>query len=1014
MAENILIEFTTDTSGLEPAVDQLEKLGTIDKQSAAAFRATNAELAKRQTTLKATAAATAQSATTTKKSIDDVDKAVNKLTQDFVEGFQEGVTEALKEAGVSAEEFSDAIKKGGTEIDKSSQTIKQRQKEILEQLAQMKLRGEENTQEYKALVKEGGNLRDVMGDVAQEVNNVASDTSAFDGLIGVAQGVTGGFATAAAATAIFGEQGEELGETLLKVNSYMAALQGLQQIQTVLQKESTAVTFLQTAGQKIYNVVIGESIGLMAAFRVALAATGVGLLILGIAALVQILDKEEKALARVNAALDANKKNIEADTRAIEDLAEAEIARAEAAGALESDITRIRGKSLQAQRSAIEEQNQLLTEQRDALDSTSEGYFKLNAAIDENNTKVKEIDTKTRIEAINLGKQQREEELKGIADVAAARLAGTIKNSKDELNAAKAAARAKAVVDINAAGQNAAEILRINAELNDQLLELDRNFAQVRQQNRIAGVEAALIAEQQISQAINARQSQAEIDLQKRLIQEKANLELLQEGLTQNQILQIKRTAQAEILRLQKEFNKQSAEESLQDFISANNAQLAAIDITNKEKLQLTIDNIIAQAEIEVQQNQGLSEKIKEINSKRDADIKSARLQSIQQSVEEEIALRAATGGVDTRGDERLLAAQDQIRAAATEREKRAIEERLAVRRLGLQEEINLIDQIGEKELEAGNIRISALNDSFAQGLISYKDYNLQYTQLTDEQAKITEDTEQKKRNAYAKTEEEQRARNKRTLEFAINTAQQTTELLGQLFAQQAERELQRVEEQRTRITELRESGAITEKEEKQRLKRLEIEERRIRTQQARREKALAIFNAVINTAQAVVAALAVGPPQGFIFAAITAALGAAQIALIASKPIPAFGKGKKNAYEGPARVGETGAELIERDGRLYVAPKETIVYLGAKDKVFNPEETKAILEKPGLHASRVDTLHAEAKINGEKIDYDKLGRAVGKNIPQFGLNIDSNGFNEWLKTATSFNKYLNKRRGYK
>lgn len=1012
--QQILVEFVVDDTGLKPAEDRLEALGVIDKKTAAAFKATNAELQKRQQAMNATAKASQQSAAATKKSIDDVDKAVKTFTQDFVEGFQEGVQAELKAAGVSAEEFAAALKTGQTEVSKSTDSLRGRLRQLTQQMALMKLEGQDNTEEYKRLAQEAGNLKDAMADANQEVKNFGSDTGNIDGLISAAQGVAGAFAIGQGAIGLFGEEGEELQETLLKVNSAMAILQGLQQVQTVLQKESAAATFLQTAGQKIYNVVIGESIGLMAAFRVALAATGVGLLILGIAALVNILEEQEKQLEKVNAALDANKNAIEADTKAIEDLAEVEQARAEAAGAAESDLIKIRGNSLLQQRRAIEEARDRAIAERDALDSTSEGWFRLNAAIEENNARIKEIDSKTQIEAIDLARQVREEELQAIADATAARLASTVKNSKAELDAAKAAARAKAAVDINAAGQNAAEVLRIQAELNDQVRDLDRQFAQVRQQDRIAGIEAALIAEQQISQAINERQSQAEIDLQKRLIQEKANLDLLQEGLTQNQILEIKKRAQAEILKVQKDFNKQASQDALSDFIDSNNAQLAQVDLTNKEKLDLTIDNIIAQAEIEVQQNEGLSEKIKAINAKRDADIRAARLESIRQTVEEEIAFRTATGGVDTRADEKLLAAQDQIRSASTEREKRAIEERLAVRRLGLNEELALIDQIADRELSNIDLRVDALNKSFEEGLIGYKDYNIQYEQLTDQQADITEGAEQKKRDSVAQTEEAARASQRRILEFTINSALQTADLLGQLFDQQAERELNRIEEQKTRIAELRESGAITEKEERQRLKRLETEERAIKRRQAQQQKALAIFNAVVNTAQAVVAALAVGPPQGFILAAITAALGAAQIALIAARPIPAFRKGKKDSYQGPGIVGEAGAELIEKDGQLFVAPKKTIVWLGAKDKVFNPQETASMLEKTGLKAQNIEHLYNHESTSSIHIDYDKLGKAVGKNIPQFGLNVDSQGFTEWVRHAQSFEKYLNSRRGYK
>jgi hypothetical protein len=1013
MAENIIIEFTADTAGLEPAVDQLERLGTIDKQAAAAFKATNAELAKKSQVINKNAQAAQQENQKTKATIADVTKSIQNLTETLVTEFA-SLKEVLTSLAAEGKKFGDDTEGGTNKAGKAADSLKGKLRQLTQQLALMKLEGKDNTKEYKRLAQEAGNLQDAIADANQEVKNFGSDTGNIDGLISAAQGVAGAFAIGQGAIGLFGEEGEELQETLLKVNSAMAILQGLQQVQTVLQKESAAATFLQTAGQKIYNVVIGESIGLMAAFRIALAATGVGLLILGIAALVQILEQQEKQLERVNAALDANKNAIDSDRKAIEDLAEAEIARAEAAGSLESDIIRIRGRSLLQQRGSIVEQNKILVQQRDALDKTSEGYFKLNAAIESNNDLIKGIDQNLQLEGINLAKQRREEELRSIADIAAARLASTVKNSKAELDAAKAAARAKAAVDINAAGQNAAEILRIQSELNDQLRDLDRQFAVVRQQDRIAAIEAALIAEQQISQAINARQSQVEIDLQKRLIQQQANLELLQEGLTQNQILQIKKEAQSKILRLQKDFNKQASEEALQDFISANNAQLAAIDLTNKERLDLTIDNIIAQAEIEVQQNEGLSQKIKEINAKRDADIKAARLASIQQLADQEIEVQTIVQAATVRQQEKELAAQDEIRQAQTEAEIRSIEERLGIRRLTLAQEFQLIDDLANKDLESINIRLKALNDSFEQGLISFRQYNTEYNKLTDEQAKVVENAEQRKRDAEKKTEDERKERNKRIVSFSIDAARQNLEFLTELFQQQADREQAHIEGQRKLIDEQRKAGQITEKEEQRRIKQLDAEQRKLQTQQAKRQKAIALFNAVISVAQAVATAYTAGPVIGPILAGITAALGAAQIALIAARPIPQFKKGKKDSYQGPGVVGEAGAELIEKDGQLYVAPKKTIVWLGSKDKVFNPQETIAMLEKPGLRTQKIDRLEAKEKSANLSIDYEKLGKAVGKNIPQFGLNVDAEGFSEWVQGSQSFTKYINARRGFK
>lgn len=1020
MAENIIIEFTADVQGLEPAVDQLERLGTIDKQAAAAFKATNSELQKRQQTLNTTAKVAQQAATTTKKSIDDVDKAVKTLTQDFIEGFQEGVTETLKEAGVTAEEFAAALNKGNTETTKSTTSLRSQLKGMVEELARMKAAGLDNTKEYKNLAKAAGELDDTLKDARQEVNNFGSDTKSIDGLISAAQGVAGGFAVAQGTAALFGDESEKLQETLLRVNAAMAILQGLQQVGTVLQKESAAVQLVTNAQLAIENGLNSTSIvvrtGAAVAQKVlnaAMAANPIGILVVAVAGLIAVLATFGRSAAEarrqtsaLNVALSAGAENFKEREDAIRRTGEGVVTALENEGAVGSKIAK---QEIENQKLIVEARKERQKELENLLKNSPDADLEKRQELSKEIRRLQDEEINDRIEGNNLvarlNIEQRREELQSISDIAAARLASTVKNSKAELDAAKAFARAKAAVDINAAGQNGAEILRIQSELNDQLRDLDRQFAVVRQQDRIAAIEAALIAEQQISQAINARQSQAEIDLQKRLIQQQANLELLQEGLTQNQILQIKKQAQSEILRLQKDFNKQASEEALQDFISANNAQLAAIDLTNKERLDLTIDNIIAQAEIEVQQNEGLSQKIKEINAKRDADIKAARLASIQQTLEQELELTQLDQASFVREQTKELEAQSQIRAAISEREKRAIEDRLNVRRLTLVQEFQLIDDLSQHELDAIEKRVEALNKSFTDGLISYAEYNREYKRLTDEQAKIVEDGEQKKRDAAAQTEAAQKAATQRAIQQTVDYAQTSADILAGFAENEQQRELNKLDADRQRIEELRKEGKISEQEATARLKRLDVAERRIRREQAQREKQLAIFNAIIATAVAVARA---GNP---ILAAIAAALGAAQIAVIASKPIPQFGKGKKNNYEGLAEIGETGAELVERNGQLYVAPKKTIVWLGEKDKVFNPQETIAMLEKPGLRTQKIDRVVSE-KVTQQSIDYDKLGKAIAKGSANISLNID--GYKDFVINGHNFTTYLNSRRGYK
>lgn len=73
-----------------------------------------------------------------------------------------------------------------------------------------------------------------------------------------------------------------------------------------------------------------------------------------------------------------------------------------------------------------------------------------------------------------------------------------------------------------------------------------------------------------------------------------------------------------------------------------------------------------------------------------------------------------------------------------------------------------------------------------------------------------------------------------------------------------------------------------------------EEKEKVIRKKQAEREKALALFQALVGTASAVISALGAKPwtPANFAFAGVVAALGALQIAAIATAPLPEAAEG--------------------------------------------------------------------------------------------------------------------------
>lgn len=213
------------------------------------------------------------------------------------------------------------------------------------------------------------------------------------------------------------------------------------------------------------------------------------------------------------------------------------------------------------------------------------------------------------------------------------------------------------------------------------------------------------------------------------------------------------------------------------------------------------------------------------------------------------------------------------------------------------------------------------------------------------------------------------------------------------------------IENQRNQVDALLEAGAITEREAIQRQRRIDQEEKRQQLEAARRNKQLAIFQAVISTAQAVVNALATPPaPVGIALAAVVGALGAAQVAAISARPLPKFYKGKTDNYEGFGIVGDAGAELIQRrDGSMWIAPKEMITYLDSKDKVFTAAQTRAMLPKVDKSVMK------EVKTEKFEIDYSKLAALMPKPT-HTEINIDRDFISESVANGLSRINYMDKR----
>ena len=106
------------------------------------------------------------------------------------------------------------------------------------QLALLRLEGKQNTEEYQRLSRETGILKDALKDATAEVNNMASDTSNLDAVLGAASAASGGFSAYTGIMELAGVESENVEKAQKKLQAAIAVTTGVQAIQNAVQKQS--------------------------------------------------------------------------------------------------------------------------------------------------------------------------------------------------------------------------------------------------------------------------------------------------------------------------------------------------------------------------------------------------------------------------------------------------------------------------------------------------------------------------------------------------------------------------------------------------------------------------------------------------------------------------------------------------------------------------------------------------------------------------------------------------------
>ena len=261
--ENVIIKFVADTSGLEPAIKQLELLGKISKDDAAAFAQVNNEQKEFIQNLN-------KSTTEMGKLSNEVDGLMAEIQAGVMEGFADHLAEVTAES-----------KKAGGGF----KSMKQELKELKAQISS----GSLGEKELREATKRAAELQDKIGDVNDKVKALASDTKRIDAVVTAFKGIAAAASVAAGAAALFGGENEKLTKTLAQAQGAMALLQGVQELANIATTEGALRTYVLDGAQKA-AAISSRALGTSIAASTAMATAGVSLLVVGLVALVSYLN----------------------------------------------------------------------------------------------------------------------------------------------------------------------------------------------------------------------------------------------------------------------------------------------------------------------------------------------------------------------------------------------------------------------------------------------------------------------------------------------------------------------------------------------------------------------------------------------------------------------------------------------------------------------------------------------------------------------------------------------------
>lgn len=1015
---NIIIKITSEADvttadvALEELIEQSDKVGEQIDEARKQFRKAMGDIEKavKDGTL----------------SMEDMDKEVQELTRDYVKQRQE-LAKQKKENDKSIKSLKQAINTYNA-VEGASGKMVQRLRAMREALQDMEDAGEYGSQAFIELSIAASKLQDQLGDTQEMIRVLSSDTIALDTAMSVGQGVAGGFYIATSAAEIFGDELEGLQKAFYKVQAAMAIISGVQQIyDSMLKKQSIPALRLNRAAQIIKSKAEERSAVLQTRLT---AATAAGVAADGAKTIsTRILTKAQLALNKAVAAFPftivlgaalvvigavvaaffalskrfdettertrAMNNELQRSNRLLNQLkkdTEFEISILEAEGKSELEIMQLR-KRANDERVRLAEQ---------AYDAMQKQYFEakkhndeMKQAMDEATQNLKdaydereELANESTISLIkaqtDAAKQLEEARIDLMKDGASKEIAQINLNYKQQLKAIEGHSASEIELRKVLLAKQAKEIAKVRRQYALQAqqtaIQEQKNLLTLMSQSR--GTEADYAEEIALTKKIAEAEAQARIDaLDKETMAEseyKAQVEAIRLDLANT----LRDIDEQEVNRLAE--NKRRETEIV---LAEAEAQKNALTGAESQDEQLAaLNRYYAARKKQLEENAEMERQAVQRSTDTE-EVKEAKIKQINAN------LQADLTALNKEGAEERINIETQY-LGDLEREVSKTED--AVSRAQIGGKLGALQAHLDAQLNLYQAQQDKLEQQYAAGLITYQDYKQQEFEIakaiTDAEVQYQQDKMQAIADGF---------------EQALGYMQQVSDFAFESIGNNIQAQIDKLDEMYTTDWQEAQNSAnkkyITEKEYEKKKAALEMK-------QAKYAKAQALINAGISTALAIVTTIAQlgATPWGIAASVIAGAMGAAQMAIIASKPLAQYEKGRKGGKGEYAIVGEKGAEIMYVPQGASIIPHNKIADQAAWADYGVPKLSIPPLPTTDLETTKYISNTIDNRLT---IDYDKLGEAVARNMPKpqaVTVNVDRSGVQ--VNDGFGSHTYLNRK----